>query len=536
MRKFPLIVPLLLLLLTPALAGATIAPDSGPIATTVTITGNGFGKFVSTRENIVLFGQAPALVEHWDNDRIVARVPLKAASGPVTLKQGKKAKAVGAFTVEQPSVKEITPPVAQPGQTVQVIGRNFGPTVGHKDAQMQFGVNEVLINGAPAEIVRWRDSRIEVKVPSNATSGPLVVRLASVDPLADGSCCAPVAYSDSAPVGFTVLSAILMEPTEGPLGNPIVLSGAGFGQRKSGDDTVLFNGVPAPILEWANTRIRVTVPLKAGTGPVILKKGAEARTVGEFRVVPHRAIGIHPDTAPIGTLITISGEGFGIFSDSGPNQVLMGGVPARVFRWSDRSIDVWVPVSAKSGPVVVRRGAGAPKPDGSCCADRGFADAEAGAFTLVVPTVTAVTPATAEVDSVVTITGSGFGDFIKSDERTQDNISREGHLFQLQVFSENIARTAVLFKARGDLVKASHVAGYVQSWTDTEIKVRVPRLAEPGMVVIRRGSWDMMPDGSCCQDKRWVETEAGLFTPTGLDKIEEEYQKNVPKPGADQGS
>lgn len=536
MKKSSLLFPLILLILTPALAIASVSPDSGPIGTTVTITGGGFGKFVSTRDNMVLFGKAPALVEHWDNDRIVARVPLKAASGPVTLKQGKKTKSAGAFTVERPSVKEVSPAVAQPGEIVQVLGRHFGPTVGHKDAQMQFGVNAVLVNGVPAEIVRWRDSRIEIKVPSNATSGPLIVRLASLDPLPDGSCCAPVAFSDSAPVGLTVLSPILMEPTEGPLGDPVVLSGTGFGQRKPGDDAVLFNGVPAPIIEWANARIRVTVPLKAGTGPVILKKGAETRAVGEFRLMPHRAIGIHPDTAPIGTLITISGENFGVFSDSGPNQVLMGGVPARVFRWSDRSIDAWVPVSAKSGSVIVRRGAGAARPDGSCCAERGFADAEAGAFTLAVPTVTAITPSKGEVDSVVTIAGAGFGDFIKADERTQDNISREGHLFQFQTFSENIARTAVLFKARGDMVKASHVAGYVQSWTDTEIKVRVPRLAEPGMVVIRRGSWDMNPDGSCCQDKRWVETEAGLFTPTGLDKIEEEYRKNIPKPGADQGS
>lgn len=520
----------------PSLALAAVSPDSGPIGTTVTITGGGFGKFVSTSENIVLFGKASALVEQWDRDRIVARVPLNAASGPVTLKQGKKTKSVGTFTVERPTIKEVSPTTAQPGQIVQVIGRNFGPTVGHKDTQMQFGVNEVRINGVAAEIVRWRDSRIEIKVPSNATSGPLVVRLAAFDPLPDGSCCAPGVFSDSAPVVVTVLSPILMEPTEGPLGNPVVLSGIGFGQRKPGDDAVLFNGVPVPIMEWTNTRIRVMVPLNAGTGPVILKKGGEARTVGEFRVIPHRAIGIHPDTAPVGALVTISGENFGVFADSGPNQVLMGGVPARVFRWSDRSIDAWVPVSAKSGPVIVRRGVGTAKPDGSCCAERGFSDAEAGSFTLVTPTVTAITPSKGEVDSVVTITGSGFGDLIKGDERTQDNISREGHLFQMQTFSENIARTAVLFKARGDMVKASHVAGIVQSWTDNEIKVRVPRLAESGMIVIRRGSWDMMPDGTCCQDKRWVETEAGLFTPTGLDKIEEDYRKNVPKPGGDQGS
>ena len=108
---------------------------------------------------------------------------------------------------------------------------------------MQFGVNEVLFNGVPAEVIRWRDSRIEVKVPSNAASGPLTVRLASVDPLPDGSCCAQVGYSISKPATFTVVATVLMEPTEGPIGTPVVISGGGFAQMKP-RRLVLFNGAP----------------------------------------------------------------------------------------------------------------------------------------------------------------------------------------------------------------------------------------------------------------------------------------------------
>ena len=174
-----------------------------------------------------------------------------------------------------------------------------------------------------------------------------------------------------------------------------------------------------------------------------------------------------------------------------------------------------------------------PKADGTCCEGKAFADAECGMFALAVPTVETITPPTGEIGSVVTITGSGFGEFVKTDERTQDQVSRLGHLFQFQKFSENIARTQVLFKAHPDLVRASHVAGMVESWTDTEIKVRVPRVAVPGVVVIRRGSWDLLPDGTCCKDKEWVETQAGFFTPTGLDELDAEYRKNLPKHGGD---
>src|SRR5207245_2753032 len=109
----------------------------------------------------------------------------------------------------------INPDSGAIGITVTITGEGFGKFV-------STGVNEVLINGIAAEVVRWRDTRIEVKVPSNATTGPLLVRLASVDPLPDGSCCASVGYSTSAPVTVTVMTPITLEPTEGPLGNPVV--------------------------------------------------------------------------------------------------------------------------------------------------------------------------------------------------------------------------------------------------------------------------------------------------------------------------
>src|SRR5712691_8487331 len=119
----------------PVWAAPAINPDSGPIGITVTITGEGFGKFVSTRDNAVLFGKskAPGLVEQWENARIVVRVPRKAVTGPVLVKSGPRTKTVGAFTVEVPTVKEVSPQEAAPGATVQIIGRNFGPSMGMKD-------------------------------------------------------------------------------------------------------------------------------------------------------------------------------------------------------------------------------------------------------------------------------------------------------------------------------------------------------------------------------------------------------------------
>jgi hypothetical protein len=80
-----------------------------------------------------------------------------------------------------------------------------------------------------------------------------------------------------------------------------------------------------------------------------------------------------------------------------------------------------------------------------------------------------------------------------------------------------VSRTEVLF---------NNVAAVVISWTDTEIKARVPRrhlfgIGKPGgfnpdlstgPLVVRRGSWDILPDGTCCTPKKWMTVEAGTFT------------------------
>jgi hypothetical protein len=33
-----------------------------------------------------------------------------------------------------------------------------------------------------------------------------------------------------------------------------------------------------------------------------------------------------------------------------------------------------------------------------------------------------------------------------------------------------------------------------------------------GEIVVRRGSWDLKDDGTCCESKQWVSAVAGQFT------------------------
>ncbi len=513
---------------SPALAENRLAPDAAPPGATVAISGQGFGPFKSTRENRVLFNGLPALIQRWDADLIAVKVPLRATSGPVTVASGKKTIAAGSFTVQQPTIRSLIPAEAEPGAVLQIVGEHFGTTAGSRDPNTMFGVNDVLIGGATAKIRRWRDDKIEVEVPGTSVSGEVVVRLASSDPLPDGSCCAQVDYSISNAASFKVIPAIRADPLSGPVGTKVVLFGKGFGNKAAGDQ-LLFNGRPGTIAQWTDTLIVAHVPLDAVSGPLVLTQGETQRTVGTFSVPTPKATGLSVSSGPIGTLLRITGENFGFYSESGStpfsftdfnkgeNVVEIGGVPAVVYRWHDDKIDVWVPFSAKSGPVMVKRGGTKPKADGSCCAERGLITTEAGRFTVSAPTVASYTPTSAGLDEIVTIKGSGFGAFLKTAEQTQPGLNEAGHDFVPYEFGENVARTEVLF---------NNVAGIVVSWTDTEIKVQVPRRhlygvgkknefhpdLSTGPLVVRRGSWDLKPDGYCCTTKQWVTAEAGTFT------------------------
>ena len=513
---------------TPAPAENGLSPHAAPPGATVVISGKGFGSFKSTQENRVLFNGLSALVQQWDSELIAVKVPLRATSGPVAVTIGKKTITVGSFTAQQPTIRSVSPAEVEPGGVLQIAGEHFGTTAGSRDPNTMFGVNDVLVGGATAKVRRWRDDKIEVEVPGTAVSGSVIVRLASSDPLPDGSCCAQVEYSLSNPAPLKVIPAIRADPGSGPVGTKVVLFGQGFGTKAPGDE-LLFNGHPGVIAQWTDVLVVAHVPLDATSGPLVLKKGETQRTVAVFSVTTPKATGLSMSSGPIGTLLRITGANFGFYSESGAtpfsfvdfnkgdNTVEIGGVPAVIYRWHDDKIDVWVPFSAKSGPVVVKRGGTKPKADGSCCAEHGLVTTEAGRFSVVTPTVASYAPTSAGLDEIVTIKGSGFGAFLKTAEQTQPGLNEAGHDSVPYEFGENVARTEVLF---------NNMAGVIVAWSDTEIQVRVPRRhlfgvgkknefntdLSTGPLIVRRGSWDVKPDGSCCTTKQWVTAEAGTFT------------------------
>ena len=527
---------------TPAIE---LSASSLPPGATLSLGGTGFGPFQSVHTNKVTVNGVPALIQRWDADLIEIRVPFKATTGPVEIVAGKKKIQAGSLTIVMPQIDALTPAAAERGTVLRITGRNFGLTAGARDPNTMFGVNDVVIGGVVTRSKRWKDDQIEVDVPANAQPGDVIVRLASSDPLPDGSCCRPVEYVKSNAVPLSLIPSVRVDPISGPVGTKVVLFGQEFGSSKGPNDAVLIGDRPATIAQWKDDVIVAHVPLGAESGPLVIDSGTRRRTVAHFTVHVPKAATITPPRAPIGTLLRIDGEHFGAYSESGAtpynfmdfntgdNRVEIGGVPAIIYRWNDSRIDVWVPYSAKSGKVIIYRSANRPNADGLCCAERSVIATEAGEFTVVTPIIESYTPKSAGLDDLVTIKGNGFGAFLKTAEHTELGLSQKAYKRRtdLEINESDTAATVVTNVSRTEVL-FNGTAALVQSWTDSEIVVRVPhrnlygigRRGEffdnlaTGPLVVRRGSWDVLPDGTCCSPKQWLTVEAGPFTieATGL--------------------
>jgi hypothetical protein len=514
-------------LLAPSFAQAELFPAEGPAGTTVTISGEGFGDFRSTQNNRVEFQGIPALIQSWEPDFILVKVPLHARSGPVMVISDSTQREVGIFSVKSPRISRLIPLQAEAGSLLTIEGEQFGNTAGSRDPNTMFGVNQVLINGIRAEVRRWRPTKIEVLIPANAKTGDVEVRLASSDPLPDGSCCAPVDYAVSNKMALEVISTISFDPPAGPIGSKVVLSGQSLGEERPEDGRISFGGKPAVIAQWSDRNIVVHVPLNAQSGPLILHRDGKDRNIGIFTVLDSQISEMKPSQGPIGTLVIIKGKNFGVYSEAGDtpyyfdfvlgdNGVEIGGVPAVIHRWSDDQIDVWVPFSAKSGSVVVKRGGVIANDDGTCCVKKEIVSLKAGDFSVTQPEIHSYSPKEAGLDELVTITGSGFGNFLKIAEATRSSIHHDAHSWLNYDLGEDVSRSEVLLNG---------VATHVESWSDTQITVRVPRrpafgfgnpkgfdadLTE-GELVLKRGSWDLLENGECCTPKKYIKVVAGPF-------------------------
>ena len=227
-----------------------------------------------------------------------------------------------------------------------------------------------------------------------------------------------------------------LSSTSGSVGAYLGISGTNFGGLQ-GNGSVTFNGTAAPVLVWGNGSIIVQVPTGATSGPVQVTADGVASNTVQFNVtaaIPS-VTSLSELVGMVGDVVTIVGSNFGT-----SGTVSFNGVPASTSNWGTNAIVTQIPVGAQTGPVAVNTGSL-------------ISNAITITIVAAAPTITAISPVSGDVGTVVTITGTNF-----------DGLSS------------------------GPVVLFNGTAVPPTSWTSTQVVVTVPKGTKTGSLALRLGA------------------------------------------------
>jgi IPT/TIG domain-containing protein/List-Bact-rpt repeat protein len=234
---------------------ASFAPTSGPVGTSVTISGTKF-----TGASAVAFNGVGATFTVSSDTSIQATVPAGATTGTLTVTTpGGTATSGNSFTVvSPPAIASFAPTSGPVGTTVTISGTKFT------------GASAVAFNGVGATFTLSSDTSIQATVPAGATTGPLSVTTPG------GTATSGSSFTVVSPPAIASFS-----PTSGPVGTAVTISGTSF----TGATAVAFNGVGATFTVTSDAAIQAIVPVGARTGPVsVTTPGGTATSAGNFVV------------------------------------------------------------------------------------------------------------------------------------------------------------------------------------------------------------------------------------------------------------
>jgi RHS repeat-associated protein len=391
-----------------------ISPGSGSVGTTLTINGTGFQSAQGTGGVYFTSATPSATTVSWTDTQVVVLVPATSTSGSIKLvaNNTQESNRDVVFNMPNPVITSLSPTSGTESTQVQVNGSGFGTTQGS---------STITFNTIPATVVTWSDIQILASVPSTAGSGPVQVTEGGV--------------KGNANVYFTVPAPQIssISPTIGGVGNPVTINGSGF-HASQGSNWVAFNGWQGIVVSWSDTQIVATVPPGSSTGPV------KAYVNGAFSnllpyTVPNLLINtLSPSTGPVGTQVTLTGVGFG--ASQGTSVLSFNGQPSgSISSWSDTQIIATVPVTAASGPTIVRV--------------NNINSNATNVFSVPPPIVNSYSPIGGVAGTTVTINGSGY----------QAN-------------------------QRNSTLTFNGVAATATTWTDTQIVATVPSGASTGQLLV----------------------------------------------------
>ena len=173
----------------PSITGIT--PSSGPVATTVTISGNNFASSVSG--NTVSFNGTTTSPTSATTIQLIVVVPEGSTSGNVTVKTSEGTSNAVIFSISAPVFDSITPNTAAIGDTVIISGSGFSTTPANNIVTFS--------DGKTASVINATTTQLSVEVPAEAESGSVAVTV-------EGLTSSPCAFSVSATGVAPTLSEI----------------------------------------------------------------------------------------------------------------------------------------------------------------------------------------------------------------------------------------------------------------------------------------------------------------------------------------
>jgi len=312
----------------PTISG--FSPASGPIGTSITITGTNFDPVALYDQVLINGGSLPATSA--STTQLVAMVPPCATSGAihVTVDGGPGVSSVSNFTVAGPPTITDFAPTSGPGGTrVTINGTNFSPWSQY---------DRLTMNGVSVPVGTATSTQLVATIPAGVSTGPFQLSIGG---------CSSTTSSGS----FSIAPGIVgFTPTSGQAGTSVTIYGSHF-DPTAANDTIKFNGITATVTSATATQLVTTAPPGVTTGPIsVTVGGATANSPGVFAVLP-TITDFTPNLGPTGTTVTITGSNFAASPTN--NVVSFNGTSATVTSGSATQLVVIVPAGASTGPISI---------------------------------------------------------------------------------------------------------------------------------------------------------------------------------------
>ena len=345
----------LMLALIPAMALAesapalsSIAPTSGPVGTTLTLSGSGFGTVAGSVYFTPSGSTIPVVVPAGTgetNTSATAVVPNSLSAGTVSVAvynytTGLLSASQNFTVTAAPALSSIAPTSGPVGTTLTLSGSGFGTVAG--SVYFTQGSTTLKQAGSP-----WSGTSVSTTVPSGLSAGSVAVAVYN-------STTGLLSNSQN----FTVTAAPTLSsisPTSGPVGTTLTLSGSGFESPGTVAGSVYFtpSGTTPPVIVPAgsgetDTSATAVVPNSLSASPVAvavynattgllsnslsfsLTCSGVSVTTGTFVVGP----GQTTLTVPITTDVTSPGlAGYGLTLNYNPNVIIATNVSVGTNGW-----------------------------------------------------------------------------------------------------------------------------------------------------------------------------------------------------------